>query len=299
MKNFCIFPGVNSKFEINSKFLISINSCYPWFNVFDILVTMQESNTIDDILFQLDETEKRLQPFLDAYDAGETSTSTWVTENDKACLAKVMRQIELARQSNKARQSNYSITPGCKALTSALSYLHRRRFSMSPLGSPLVSFLQSPSRTNNIHNAVDTIGTSPSCDSRSSSSSRRRRPSPLANSDDELLHQCNKEFLSEQYHQNKNTKITTTSVPATKTITLPTNTPSRSNISTITNNENNVKTGKQTGKKTSKKKKFGTILSNNTINNRTTKITTKKKNMPFKNRALTSSFENMNVLETF
>ena len=261
---------------------------------------MQESNTIDDILFQLDEAEKRLQPFLDAYDAGETSTSTWVTENDKACLAKVMRQIELARQSNKARQSNYSITPGCKALTSALSYLHRRRFSMSPLGSPLVSFLQSPSRTNNINNAADTIGTSPSCDSRSSSSSRRRRPSPLANSDDELLHQCNKEFLSEQYHQNKNTKITTTTtaVLATKTITLPTNTPSRSNISTITNNEN-VKTSNKTGQKTSKKKKFGTILSNNTINNRTTKITTKKKNMPFKNRALTSSFENMNVLETF
>ena len=271
------------------------------FNVFDLLITMQESNTIDDILFQLDEAEKRLQPFLDAYDAGETSTSTWVTENDKACLSKVMRQIELARQSNKARQSNYSITPGCKALTSALSYLHRRRFSMSPLGSPLVSFLQSPSRTNNINNAADTIGTSPSCDSRSSSSSRRRRPSPLANSDDELLHQCNNEFLSEQYHQNKNTKITTTTtaVPATKTITLPTNTPSRSNISTITNNENNVKTSNKTGKKTSKKKKFGTILSNNTINNRTTKITTKKKNMPFKNRALTSSFENMNVLETF
>jgi len=278
---------------------------------------------MDDLLHQLDLAEERLRPFVTAYDEGQPNEK-WVTENDRALLSRVLAAIEAAREDKKTHQTHLPCTPRghstqrltispCYALTSALEYLNRHRHSMSPLGSPLTNALLSPGSTRKLGKFS-------------------LRPSPLASDAGHLLDKIksNVNFPNNARASTTTTTTTTTTaattVPCTDTsacasttnttitaTATSTATATATNTTSITttittssissssstpiplDDENNVVHNivqRSKKKKVGKKKRFGTVLSSNTINNRTTTRISAKK-LP----SLQSN--NINVLETF
>jgi hypothetical protein len=273
---------------------------------------------MDDLLHQLDLAEERLRPFVTAYDEGQPNEK-WVTENDRALLSRVLAAIEAAREDKKTHQTHLPCTPRghstqrltispCYALTSALEYLNRHRHSMSPLGSPLTNALLSPGSTRKLGKFS-------------------LRPSPLASDAGHLLDKI-KSNVNFPNNARASTTTTTaaTTVPCTDTsacasttnttitaTATSTATATATNTTSITttittssissssstptplDDENNVVHNivqRSKKKKVGKKKRFGTVLSSNTINNRTTTRISAKK-LP----SLQSN--NINVLETF
>ena len=107
-------------------------------------------NEIENILCQLDLAEQRLAPFVAAHDEciGDEKKS-WVTNNDRALLSRVMAAIVAARQEDDGSGpyqeggggigiTSAPISPSL-ALSTALDYLKRHQLTGSPFMSPLMS----------------------------------------------------------------------------------------------------------------------------------------------------------------